>query len=135
MNHHSTPQTPITDGDKVALLIEEAILALDLKDALSAVGCPSFIEEAVDPAHLDNVDVCRVRAAVIDIGSEDPHNGEILGWLAHRQIPTILISDDQSVEGGSRISLFPNIVARFSKPFIAEEIVPFITTLPSLRDG
>lgn len=121
----------IKSPDKVvrlaAVLIRDPVLALDVEQALSTAGYMSWVNHDYSVAGLEK-DSHAFAFAIVDLSLRDGRPELAMEWLEEQQIRTIVLATGEeraSGPAGNGIEA-PHVVVRFLKPFVVDEILPFV---------
>lgn len=109
----------------VALLTPDAVLALDIKEALASVGFDVWVVDTDFGAPVPD----RIDAAIVDSDAQISLPSEISDRLV--DVPTIMINElDHAHINGMTCE---NLIAQVAKPFHADLIVPLLiaSTIPA----
>lgn len=116
------------DGGRVVLLTRQPILAIDIEDALKSIGLSAWVDDRYDVSRIRADGRDRVRAAIVDLTSSDRGAHTAFFWLANRNIPTVVITDETDDPDTARIRKHASVIAVFSKPVIVEKMLPLLSS-------
>lgn len=113
-------------GRPVALLTDNAVLAIDIQDALKSVGYSSWTIGKEEFHQFKKAKQPTLAAALVDLGRGEAKVAKTVRWLAERSIPTfVFATDDEVLRGFER---FPNVIGHIELPFSVDAILPSIVS-------
>lgn len=113
---------------RVAVVTCSPVLAIDVEQTLRLIGDLSSVKATYDIATLEDIGASNIRLAIVELRLRDAGWRSTLKWLAENRIRTIVISTglEHLNAAGDGLDLFPNIIARFIKPFNVDELLPVV---------
>lgn len=111
----------------IALLMSDAVLALDIEQVLASVGFRARVERSYELERPEMEISDGFAAAIVDVDLNDARCETLVDWLAGRKVPTIILSADESVI--STFRRIPSVVGRFLKPFSVDRILPILAAV------
>jgi len=105
-------------GHHVLVVEDEPLIALDLEQALSAVGAQVRVSNTVDSA-LEAAQAAAITAAIIDLRLHGHSVREVVQQLASRKLPFIFYTGQSETPTASSWPTVPILV----KPLPANEVV------------
>ncbi|WGT49764.1 hypothetical protein [Thioclava nitratireducens] len=117
-----TYQGDLVRSRPVVLFTSETVLALDFEQVLEEAGFRVAHCATCDVSELKAYGPAGILAAVIDVTLHEAAAAQALPWLKRHGIPAVIVGSGAEVVNFER-SKFPNIVAEFEKPVIADELV------------
>lgn len=115
------------DRGLIGVFTSDAILELDITEALQSIGCSVVAVHDYDPDRIDIAGPGKISAAVIDLKADHAHADRSVSELTRRLVPTVVIvSEDSQMQD---ISQRPGVVGCFRKPVIIDHILPGIAAV------
>ncbi|MFW8636846.1 hypothetical protein [Cribrihabitans pelagius] len=117
------------DRKMIVLLTGNAVLAIDIEEALSSIGYAAFYQYGYDLHELKTTDSRSFDAAIVDLRSWDDQSRQALDWLMGKNIPTIVLSAAEKSEAART----PGVVASFAMPLCVDSMLPTVVAAAEKR--
>ncbi|MFW8592848.1 hypothetical protein [Cribrihabitans neustonicus] len=117
-------------SDKIIVLLTgNAVLAIDIEEALSSIGYAAFYHYGYDLKKLKTADAHSFDAAIVDLRFWDTQSRQALDWLTAKKIPTIVVSTAEKPDATHT----PGVVASFSIPLCVDSMLPSVVAAAEKR--
>jgi len=118
----SSEESKVGGQRLVALLTDNAVLQIDIQDALESVGYGVWIAASQRRRSPKRTEPGTLSAAIIDLGSGDSSARKLLEKLSLRGIPAFVIGTNADVLDDAK--QFPNVLEFIEMPFCIDAFLP-----------